>query len=84
MSIANLPYTQTIFGRLSRMLANYNIKSVALPPKKISYFLPPVKESLGLRIPGVYSIPFVCGKVYVWQSGRTIQSLLKNMEGTSD
>jgi hypothetical protein len=33
------------------MLANYNIKSVALPPKKVGHFLPPVKEALGLRIP---------------------------------
>ena len=27
----------------------------------------------GLRIPGIYSIPRECGKVYVGQSGRTIQ-----------
>ena len=77
MSIAYLPYTQTTFGRLSRILANYNIKSVALPPKKISYFLPPVKEPLGLRIPDVYSIPCECGKVYVGQSRRTIQHRIK-------
>jgi hypothetical protein len=56
-STAYLPYTQTTFGRLSRMLAKDNIKSVALPPKKIASYLPPVKEALGLRIPGVYSVP---------------------------
>jgi hypothetical protein len=55
------------------MLSNYNIKSVALPPKKIGNFLPPVKKALGLRIPGVYRVPCECGKVYVGQSGRTIQ-----------
>jgi len=59
------------------MLANYNIKCLALPPKKISYFLPQVKETLAFRIPGVYSIPCVCGKVYVGQSGRTIQHRIK-------
>jgi hypothetical protein len=42
-STAYLPYTQTIFGRLSRMLAKYNIKSIALPPKKIAGYLPPYK-----------------------------------------
>ena len=72
-SIAYLPYTQTTFGRLSRMLSNYNIKSIALPPKEIGNFLPLVKEALGLRIPGVYRVPCECGKVYVGQSGRTIQ-----------
>ena len=33
-STAYLPYTQTTYGRPSRMLAKYNIKSVAIPPKK--------------------------------------------------
>jgi hypothetical protein len=35
------------------MLAKHNIKSVALPPRKIFSCLPPVKEALGLRTPGV-------------------------------
>jgi hypothetical protein len=40
-STAFLPYTQTTYGRLSRMLARYNIKSDALPPRKISSYMPP-------------------------------------------
>jgi hypothetical protein len=36
---AYLPYTQTTFGRLSRMLAKHNIKSVALPPQEDSQLL---------------------------------------------
>jgi hypothetical protein len=59
------------------MLAKYNIKSVALPPKKIACYLPPVKEALGLKMPGIYSIPCECGKVYVGQSGRTILHRIK-------
>jgi len=59
------------------MLAKQNIKSVALPPRKISTYFPPVKDALGLRIPGVYSIPCECGKVYVGQSGRSIQLRIK-------
>jgi len=54
-SVALLPYVQTTYGRLSRMLAKH-IKSVGLQPRKISIFLRPVKDSLGLRTPGVYSI----------------------------
>jgi len=69
-STAYIPYTQTTYSQLSRMLAKHNIKSVALPPKKISSYLPPVKDALGLRTPGIYRIPCECGKVYIGQSGR--------------
>jgi hypothetical protein len=51
------------------MLAKHNIKSIPLPPKKISSYLPPVKDAVGLRTPGIYSIPCECGKVYIRQSG---------------
>jgi hypothetical protein len=39
------------------MLAKHNINSIALPPKKISNYLPLVKDGVGLRTPGMYSIP---------------------------
>jgi hypothetical protein len=40
--------------------------------------MPPVKDALGLRTPGIYSIPCECGNVYIGQSGRSIQ--LRNKE----
>ena len=55
------------------MLTKHNIKSVALPPRKIFSHLPPVKDALGLRTPGIYSIPCDCGRVYIGQSGRPVQ-----------
>jgi hypothetical protein len=55
-SVAFLPYVRTIFNRISRV-AQHNIKSVGLPPKKISGFLQMVKENLGPRTLGVYRIP---------------------------
>jgi len=39
ISTAYLPYTQTAYGMISRMIAKYNIKSVALPPGKISSYM---------------------------------------------
>jgi len=72
-----IPYTQTTFGRLSRMLAKHNIKSVALPRRKIISHLPPLKDALGLRTPGIYSIPCECGRVYIGQSGRSVQLRIK-------
>jgi len=76
-STAYIPYTQTTFGRLSRMLAKHNIKSVALPPRKIFSHLPPVKDALGLRTPGIYSIPCECSSVYIGQSSRSVQLRIK-------
>ena len=76
-STAFIPYTQATYGRLSRMLAKHNIKSVALPLRKISSYLPPVKDAVGLRTAGLYSIPCECGRVYIGQSGRSIQLRIK-------
>jgi len=70
ISTAYLPYTQPTYGRISRMLAKYNIKSIAIPPKKISSYMPPTKDTSGLRTPGIYKIPCEWGKVYIGQSGR--------------
>jgi len=79
-STAYLPYTQTTYGRISRMLAKYNIKSVAIPPKKISNYMPPTKDAPGLRTLGIYKIPCECGKVYIGQSGRSFQLRIKEHE----
>jgi hypothetical protein len=58
---------------ISRMLAKH-IRSVGLPPRKISGFLRPVKNDLGLKASGVYSIPCECGQVYIGQTGRSIKT----------
>jgi hypothetical protein len=59
------------------MLAKHDIRSVTLPPTRIFSYLPPVKEALRLRTLGIYSIPCECGKVYIGQSGRSIQLRIK-------
>jgi hypothetical protein len=53
------------------------LKNIALIPRKIFYYLPPVKDALGIRKPGIYSIPCECGRVYIGQSGGSIQIRLK-------
>jgi hypothetical protein len=35
------------------------------------------KDDLGLKIPGVYRIPCECGKVYIGQTGRSIEARCK-------
>jgi hypothetical protein len=59
------------------MLSRHNIKSVGLPPRKIASFLRPVKDDLGLKTPGVYSIPCECGQDYIGQTGRSIDTRIK-------
>jgi len=59
------------------MLAKHNIKSVALPPRKVFSYLPPVKDALGLRTSDIYRIPCECGIVYIGQSVRFIQIQIK-------
>jgi hypothetical protein len=49
------------------MLAEHNTKSVALPPRKIIRYFPPVKDALVLRTPDVYSFQceFYIVKVHI-------------------
>jgi hypothetical protein len=73
-SVAFLPYVSTTFNRIRRLLSRHKIKFVGLPPKKIPSFLRPVKDDLGLKTPGMYSVPCECGQVYIGQTGRSIET----------
>jgi hypothetical protein len=42
--------------------------------------MPPTKDAPGLRTPGTYKIPCECGKVYIGQSGLSIQLRIKEHE----
>jgi len=66
------------------MLTKYKIKSVAIPPRKISSYIPPTKYPTGLRTPGIYKIPCECGKVYIDRAVDPFNSALKNMTDISD
>jgi hypothetical protein len=59
------------------MLAKHNIKCVDLLHRKITSLLHLVKDDLGLRNPGVYSIPCQCGQMYIGQTGRSIETRIK-------
>jgi hypothetical protein len=62
-SFTFLPYVGSIFNCISKMLSQQNIKSVSLPPRKISTFLQLVKDDLQLMKLGVHSILCECGQV---------------------
>jgi hypothetical protein len=64
-------------NKVSRLVAKYNIKTVHIPKKKNRHMLRTVKDDLGLKVPGMYHIPCECGKVYVSQTGRSIEARCK-------
>ena len=74
---ACLPYVSTVAGKVSRILAKWNIETIHIPPQKLRGELMRVKDNLGLRTPGVYRIPCQCGKVYIGETGRTIETRIK-------
>jgi hypothetical protein len=75
-AVARLPYQGTTSHKVSRLLAKYNIQTIHIPAKNI-HLLRPVKDKLGLKDAAIYHIPCKCGKVYVGQSGQTIEARLK-------
>jgi hypothetical protein len=76
-SFTFLLYVGSIFNHISRLVSQHNIKSVDLPPRKISGFLWLVKDDLGQKTPRVYSIPCECGQVYIGQTGHLTDTILK-------
>jgi hypothetical protein len=73
----NILYVSTTFNRISWLLSEHNIKSVGQPLKKIPSFLRPLKDDLGLKTPGVYSVPCEYSQFYIGQTGRSIQTRIK-------
>ncbi|KDR16514.1 hypothetical protein L798_09949, partial [Zootermopsis nevadensis] len=47
---------------------------IHVPMKKNSQMLRPIKDKLGLKVAGVYRIPCECGKVYIGETGRSIEA----------
>jgi hypothetical protein len=74
MGIAMLQYQQAISNKITRLLAKYNISMVHIPKRKNIYMLRPVKDDLGLKVPGMYWIPCECSRVYIGQTGRSTEA----------
>jgi hypothetical protein len=64
-------------NKISRLLFKYDIRTINVPAKKTCHMLRPVKDDPGLKIPGVYGIPYECGKTYIGQTKRTIEKRRK-------
>ncbi|KAJ4426852.1 hypothetical protein ANN_26651 [Periplaneta americana] len=68
---------RSVSHKISRILQKLNIKTIHKPQSKIRSHLRQVKDSQGLRTPGIYKIPCECSEVYIGQTGRTIEDRIK-------
>jgi hypothetical protein len=75
-----LSFIKTIFNCISKVLAQYNIKSVDLPHVKLFSLLRPVHENLRRRMPGVYRFPCECLSVYFGHTDRSVDIRLKELQ----
>jgi hypothetical protein len=50
---------------------------VGIPSRKIISLLEPMKDDLGLKTAGVYSIPCTCGQVFIGQIGHSIDTSIE-------
>jgi hypothetical protein len=74
---ACLPFVSTISGKIARILRRYKIETIHKPPTKLKDMLVRAKDPIGLKTPGVYRVPCGCGKSYIGETGRTIETRLK-------
>jgi len=78
---AFLPFYGSTSSRIGRILKKQGIRSIFKPSKKIRQFLRPVKDDLGLRVPGIYKIPSLyCPLGYIGQTRRTVEERLHEHE----
>jgi len=77
-SFSILPYIKGITNRIGRILNKYNIQTVFKPPKKIGEIMRnPKDQKLPLNSTEVYKIPCSCGKVYIGEKRRMINTRMK-------
>lgn len=61
-----LSFFGPITARNSRLLFKQGIKTIFRPLTDVWDSLWLVKDNLGLRTPGIYSISCECGSTYIW------------------
>ena len=70
-------YVSTISNKIGRVLKPFGISTIYKPPAKTRSKLRPVKDNLLYKVPGVYKISCGCGKMYIGQTGRTVETRIK-------
>jgi len=74
ISVAMLPYQHSVTNKISSLLAKLYTKTIHIPAIKYIHMFRSATDNFGLEVPAIYCIP--C-EVYVWQTGRTIETNCK-------
>lgn len=83
LSTSYLPYIKGCTDKLPRVLRKENVKVIFTAQYKIMSLFPKSKEKpKKLERPGIYQIPYECGKSYIGQTGRNISTRIA--EHTTD
>lgn len=75
-SVVVFPFYGGDSAKIGGLASKFQFKPTFRPPRKTRQKLHPVKDSLRLRVPGIYRIPFGCGCVYIGQMGRFVMERL--------
>ena len=78
VSILSFPYIHGITYCISKLLIKKNIKTIFKPHKTLKQLFRSIKDKSNPFLSrGVYQIPCPCGKTYIGQTCRSIQTRLK-------
>jgi hypothetical protein len=72
-----IPFNSLVSNKIGRLLEKYNIKTVHILERENFSFMRTVKDKLDLKVAGIYCVPCECGKVYIGQTGGTIEARCK-------
>jgi hypothetical protein len=75
--VAFLLFAGPIFNCICRVLMRHHHQNCRSPSRKVISFLWPVKDDLGFKTAGVYSIPCKHGEVYIGQTGHSTETRIK-------
>jgi len=73
-----LPYIQGTTDKIAKVLKKKKIKTIFCPPNSLRNLLDKAKDPINPKLrKGVYSFPCSCEDVYIGETGRSIQTRLK-------
>lgn len=73
-----LPYIQGVTDKIAKILRKKNIITQFLAPRTIRQGMRSVKDNINRhQLKGVYKIDCSCGKSYICETGRSLQTRLK-------
>jgi hypothetical protein len=73
-----LPFVGPTFNNIGRVLSKHIVKSLCLPPKKVTVFLLPIKDDLGLKTHNYTASSACLGRSTLEEPGVPVRQGSKN------